>query len=109
VFAPLSYFIYDRLLPQLKFKRCSKANVYKVSPQIIRLDFAVGGHPYQPGDWVNILIPELSIVNWHPFSISSSYVESPNIVSILIKKRAGWTKQLFDLADGCVKEVAIKV
>jgi NAD(P)H-flavin reductase len=96
---PLIYLIFDRLVPQLKNKRSSMARITEVSSELMRVDFTIDTS-YEPGAWVNILLPQVSNINWHPFSIASVSEASSGTATIFIKKRRNWSSQLFDVYGG---------
>ena len=91
---PVAFFIFDRLTRTKKFERKLNARFSLVSSEIVRVDFKpLRLCEYHPGDYVNLLIPTLSGLNWHPFSIASSSKDS-NHISIFIKARNNWTRAL---------------
>ena len=71
--------------------RKQESNVKLLPDNIVELSFPKS-FQYNPGQYVFICIPKLSILQWHPFSISSSPHEK--IVTIHIKALGGWTKGL---------------
>ncbi|KAH6562111.1 hypothetical protein BASA62_009378 [Batrachochytrium salamandrivorans] len=101
---PLAYFIYDRILPRLKVKRDTVAVFTRVSADITRVDIPItsefsSSSTYAPGDWINLLVPSISSMNWHPFSIASYHASSSNVMTLFVKNRGPWTKQLFDVSS----------
>jgi len=75
---------------------------------------------YKAGQYVFINIPELSLFEWHPFSISSA--PHMDVVYVHVRVLGGWTKRLYELADkkgrgkwvaafleGCYGEPAVDV
>jgi len=53
---------------------------------------------YNPGQYIFICVPKLSILQWHPFSISSSPHQDD--ITIHFKALGGWTKALEAKAKG---------
>lgn len=49
---------------------------------------------YNALSWVFIQVRELSWLQWHPFSVSSSPLDGNNHLSILIKVLGNWTNKL---------------
>ncbi|KAI8918861.1 hypothetical protein BC831DRAFT_528089, partial [Entophlyctis helioformis] len=111
---PLVYFVFDRILPRLKTKRNTSAVITRVSSTVVRIDVPItaayaGSSAYAPGDWLNILVPSVSAVNWHPFSIASYHPASPNHFTFFVKERGLWTKGVYDLASKDGTTVPVKI
>ncbi|KAL3515803.1 hypothetical protein ACH5RR_022705 [Cinchona calisaya] len=49
---------------------------------------------YNALGWVFLQVRELSLLQWHPFSVSSSPLDGKNHLAILIKVLGGWTGKL---------------
>jgi predicted ferric reductase len=64
---------------------------------LIRLSFKKRGLNYSAGQYVFITVPELSYLESHPFSISSSPYE--DTVMIHIRVLGDWTKRLYELSN----------
>ena len=74
-----------------------KASVRIISDTVVEVCFPkIDGFDYNPGQYINIAIPELSLFEWHPFSLSSS--PEQKIVTLHIRRVGGWTSALYDLA-----------
>jgi FAD-binding domain/Ferric reductase NAD binding domain len=54
------------------------------------------GFDYNPGQYIYICIPEISLFQWHPFSLSSS--PEQKIVTLHIRKAGYWTSSLYNIA-----------
>lgn len=57
-----------------------------------------------PGQYVFVNIPEISLLEWHPFSIASPFLEGQPLLEIYVRKVGGensWTSRLYDLAKAC--------
>ncbi|KAJ8329760.1 oxidoreductase activity, acting on NAD(P)H, oxygen as acceptor [Batrachochytrium dendrobatidis] len=111
---PLIYFIFDRVMPRLKLERNTFAILTRVTPTIVRLDVPINGaftksSIYAPGDWVNILVPSISSLNWHPFSIASYHPTSSDTITIFVKSRGDWTNTLVETSTAAGSTVAIKI
>ena len=82
-----------------------KANIKRLTDTVIELSFPkTENFDYNSGQYMFMAIPELSIFQWHPFSISSSPYQQ--YVTFHIRKVGSWTSALHDLADK-KKEVTI--
>jgi predicted ferric reductase len=75
-----------------------KASVRIISDTVVEVCFPkTDGFDYNPGQYINIAIPELSLFEWHPFSLSSS--PEQKIVTLHIRRVGGWTSALYELAS----------
>jgi ferredoxin-NADP reductase len=54
------------------------------------------GFDYNPGQYVKICVPDISLFEWHPISISSSPYQHE--VTLHIRARGSWTKRLYALS-----------
>lgn len=82
-----------------------KATIHRLSDTVIELSFPkVKGFDYNPGQYMYLSIPEISWLQWHPFSLSSS--PKMKRVTFHIRKAGNWTSALYELA-GKQKEVSI--
>jgi predicted ferric reductase len=52
---------------------------------------------YNPGQYIYLAIPEISWLQWHPFSFSSS--PNQKVVRLHIRRAGNWTSSLFELAQ----------
>ncbi|KAH6576044.1 hypothetical protein BASA60_004704 [Batrachochytrium salamandrivorans] len=112
--APLLYFIYDRILPRIKLQRNTNAVLTRMSPTIVQVDIPIEkaflhSSTYAPGDWINLLIPSISSVNWHPYTIGSYHSTSPKRITLFIKNCGPWTQRLFDSSSADSITVPVKV
>jgi NAD(P)H-flavin reductase/DMSO/TMAO reductase YedYZ heme-binding membrane subunit len=108
---PVGYFLFDRFVPRLLFRRSTKAVITKVSDMVTRVDIDTSQHGllYRPGDWINLLVPEISNFNWHPFSIESLAEDNPNVATVFVKNLGPWTCALASLATREGKVINVKV
>ncbi|KAJ3127901.1 hypothetical protein HK098_005542 [Nowakowskiella sp. JEL0407] len=100
---PLLYFIWDRLQARLYQRRTVKVHASKLNEKTILLQFPLSEkvQEYAPGDWFNLRIPSISMSEWHPFTLSSYYNDSPKDVSAYVSVTGPWTKKLLKaIEDG---------
>ncbi|KAJ8905599.1 hypothetical protein NDN08_002105 [Rhodosorus marinus] len=93
----LLYFSLDRLAPYLNFARGVTGKATRVAEEIIRVDVPLVrlvNQEYAPGDWYNLRIPSVNLINWHPFSIGSFYRNTPSHATVFVKARGSWTDKL---------------
>lgn len=75
-----------------------KASVRIISESVVEICFPkTSNFNYNPGQYILLAIPKLSMFEWHPFSISSS--PEQKIVTLHIRKAGSWTSALYDLAE----------
>ncbi|KAJ3212716.1 hypothetical protein HDU67_003633 [Dinochytrium kinnereticum] len=111
---PLLYFAYDRLAPSLRTNRNTVAHLHPLTPTLLRVDIPIPkSHTvltqYAPGDWINLNVPSISSLNWHPFSIASYNGVSKDRLTVYIKARGDWTTKLRELAVSGGEPVKVKV
>lgn len=74
-----------------------KASARVISDTVVEISFPkTEGFSYNPGQFIYIAIPQISLFEWHPFSISSCPMQST--VTIHIRKVGTWTGELHKLA-----------
>jgi len=74
-----------------------KASVRIISDTVVELCFPkTDGFDYNAGQYIYLAIPELSLFEWHPFSLSSS--PEQKVVTLHIRKAGSWTSALYELA-----------
>jgi predicted ferric reductase len=69
-----------------------------ISSSVVELSFPkTKGFDYNAGQHLSIAVPELSIFEWHPFSIATCPRQKN--VTILIRVAGDWTSALYELAE----------
>jgi predicted ferric reductase len=90
--------LFIRKVQMAFFRNPKAASIRIISNSVIELCFPkTEGFDYNPGQYVYVAVPELSIFEWHPFSLSSS--PGQKIVTLHIRKAGGWTTALYALAE----------
>jgi predicted ferric reductase len=75
-----------------------KANLRILSDTVVELSFPKTlGFDYNPGQYIYVAIPELSYLEWHPFSLSSA--PKMKTVTLHIRRAGDWTNALYELAN----------
>jgi predicted ferric reductase len=96
-------FIRSIVMARTRYPR--KATLKIVSDTVIELTFPkTTAFAYNPGQYVHLAIPEISWLQWHPFSISSS--PKQRVVTLHIRKVGNWTTAVFDL---CKKQTEVSI
>jgi ferric-chelate reductase len=63
----------------------------------VRMEIALDkGYTFEPGQWVQIKVPAVSLLQWHPMSVASSPGHST--MTLDIKVLGNWTRGLQELA-----------
>lgn len=87
-------FIRSIVMARTRYPR--KATLLAISDTVIQVSFPkTAAFAYNPGQFVYLAIPEISWLQWHPFSISSS--PKQRVVTLHIRTAGNWTRALFDL------------
>eukprot|EP00957_Ditylum_brightwellii_P120124 9166195-Ditylum_brightwellii.AAC.1 len=74
------------------------AQIQNLTDTVVEISFPkTKGFDYSPGQYIYLAVPDISLLEWHPFSISSA--PHQNIVTMHIRSRGNWTKKLQILAD----------
>lgn len=94
---PLSFYLFPRVYREIK---CSDAQVIHASvhEDIVDLRLRKPAHwkwVQKPGMYAVLNVPELSLLEWHPFTMSSCPSDSE--VTFHIKAAGDWTKKLHSL------------
>ncbi|RHY79616.1 hypothetical protein DYB26_001610 [Aphanomyces astaci] len=71
-----------------------------LSSEVVEITFeCVTG--YSPGDAVWIKVPALSKTQWHPFSVASTPLETPGLLTIYVKSLGKWSAGLHHYIREC--------
>lgn len=98
-------FVRSIVMARTRYPR--KANLTVISDTVIELSFPkTAAFAYNPGQYIYIAIPEISWLQWHPFSISSS--PKQKVVTLHIRRLGDWTAGLYSLAEK-KREVSILI
>ena len=82
-------------MAQLQNPRVGQLSI--ISDTVVQVTFSkTESFAYNPGQYIYVAVPEISMFQWHPFSISSA--PHQNKVTLHIRKVGDWTSALFSLA-----------
>ena len=100
IIAGLIFWVFDLIVRQY-LKISNKENLVNVKIEqlpgdIIKISFNKKELKYAAGQYIFITVPELSYLESHPFSLSSSPYQEE--VMILIRVLGDWTKRLYELS-----------
>jgi NADPH oxidase len=95
------WWLIDLAVRYLVMARCrypTNATIRKLKTDVIEISFPKPrGFHYNPGQFVMIAIPQISIFQYHPFSLSSA--PHDELVTLHIRPLGDWTKRLVRLAE----------
>jgi len=84
------------------YSGCKEAEVVEASvsedEQIVKLELDIAGFNYEPGQYAFVNIPDISPLQWHPFSMSSSPLDDHVTFHIKHMGHDTWTARLLQLA-----------
>ncbi|GAA5843443.1 hypothetical protein JCM5353_006964 [Sporobolomyces roseus] len=85
----------ERLIRVIRSRRATKLIAVLQHPSgTLELRFSKPSMRYKAGQWIFINVPEISKLQWHPFTISSA-PDDP-FVSVHIRQAGDWTRALAD-------------
>ncbi|OQR91118.1 hypothetical protein THRCLA_09103 [Thraustotheca clavata] len=58
---------------------------------------------YQAGDVVYLKVPAVSKTQWHPFSVASTPLHTPGLMTIYIKTLGPWTQKVHEYVRQCTE------
>jgi NADPH oxidase len=100
VWLPLFWFVLDWVVRYGVMVKCryrTQASFHQLLVDVVEIKFPKpAGLDYNPGQFLRIAIPKLSVFQFHPFSISSAPHEA--YVTIHVRASGNWTEQLLQLA-----------
>ncbi|KAI9193655.1 uncharacterized protein BJ171DRAFT_429385 [Polychytrium aggregatum] len=102
VLSAIVLFIFDRLSAHLRTKRQAHALISQTtSESIVKVDIPIlpgwkSTSRYAPGDWISIQVPSISS-DWHPFSIASYNLDTPDRMTLFVRVHGRWTQALNDI------------
>ena len=89
-------FIRSIVMARTRYPR--QAFLKKISETVVEISFPkTSAFAYNPGQYIYIAIPDISWLQWHPFSISSS--PKQRVVTLHVRKAGSWTAAIFDLVQ----------
>ena len=94
----LAAYVLDKTLWWCSSRRRTKiVNLSSPAPGFCRITIAVDqSHTFEPGAWVQLKIPAISVLEWHPMSVASCPGHAT--ITIDIKVLGDWTERLARLA-----------
>lgn len=77
-------------------KKVEIVEITQIPPSLVKICFENSNFHYKAGQYVFVCVPEISIWEWHPISLSSCPNEKA--VSLHVRVLGDWTKKLYDLS-----------
>jgi predicted ferric reductase len=88
-------FIRSIVMARTRYPR--EAHLKIISDNVLEVSFPkTAFFAYNPGQYIYLSVPEISWLQWHPFSMSSA--PKQQLVTLHIRKAGKWTQALFELA-----------
>ncbi|KAJ2158187.1 hypothetical protein GGF46_003960 [Coemansia sp. RSA 552] len=97
IIAPGLIYIVDRLyrFGRSRFRRPRILAVIQHPSNVIELKIERRGMKFQVGQYIYLNIPSISLIEWHPFTLTSAPEE--DVLSVHIWVAGGWTRKLVEL------------
>ncbi|XP_054784896.1 ferric reduction oxidase 2-like [Prosopis cineraria] len=108
----LYLFLLDRYLRFLQSRRRVRLLSARLLPcQSIELNFSkTHGLTYSPTSVMFINIPSLSLLQWHPFTVTSNSNLEEEKLSVVIKSEGSWSQKLFQmLSSSSIDRLSVSV
>lgn len=95
--APAAGFLVELLIRRLRRRVTfvKSADVHSTGVTHLRLS-RPRGFRFDPGEYVEVRIPRVSFLGWHPFTISSA-PEDKDHLGLHVRALGNWTRRLFDM------------
>lgn len=90
----------DLILRKLYMALCRyprEAFIIPITDTVVEVRIPKCNFDYNPGQYVKICFPDVSLFEWHPISISSSPYQHE--ITLHIRTRGSWTKRLYSLSQ----------
>jgi hypothetical protein len=86
-------------------KHHREAQLLRISSDVVRVIIPTNGFKYRAGQYIFICVPNLGIMEWHPFSMSNApwEAERNGYFHLHVRALGDWTKKLWNLASGSPK------
>jgi NAD(P)H-flavin reductase len=97
IIAPGALYFLERLLRIYRANQRVVVLSATIMDDVFSLEFAKEGvfaSPYKEGQYIFLNSPPISLVQWHPFTISSAPEEKTVTVHIRVSVDGSWTKEL---------------
>jgi len=89
----------DKLVALMSYRKTALAATRMVSSDVLEVSFGIGsGVEYKQGDYVFLNVPEVSFLEWHPFSLTSAPNVHDKNVFFHLKEAGSWTKKVIEAA-----------
>ncbi|XP_068650712.1 ferric reduction oxidase 2-like [Aristolochia californica] len=98
IFPGFYLFLIDRYLRFLQSRQKVRLVSARILPcETVELNFSKSLElDYTTTSFVNINVPSISSMQWHPFSVSSNCSLEPDTISVIIKRDGSWSQKLIE-------------
>jgi len=95
----IAVYAVDKLMALLSYLKTAPAKTRMLSSSVVEIAFEIRQDiTYEAGDYVFLNVPEVSFLEWHPFSLTSAPSVDGNRVFFHLKDSGSWTKQVIEAA-----------
>jgi predicted ferric reductase len=89
----------DKIMGLLAYRSCVQATTRLVSSDVLEVSVQLGnGVQYKAGQYVFLNVPNVSFLEWHPFSLTSAPGDGTNKIVFHLKEAGEWTRQVVHCA-----------
>ncbi|XP_068650275.1 ferric reduction oxidase 2-like [Aristolochia californica] len=98
IFPGFYLFLIDRYLRFLQSRQKVRLVSARILPcETVELNFSKSLElDYTTTSFVNINVPSISSMQWHPFTVSSNCNLEPDLISVIIKRDGSWSQKLIE-------------
>jgi len=92
---PLAMYTFERIIRELRGRKNTILELAVAHPnKVLELRMLQTTFEYKPGQYLFLLCPKLSQLEWHPFTITSAPEEPGKYISVHIRALGDWTGAL---------------
>jgi predicted ferric reductase len=95
----IAVYAVDKLMALVSYLKTSPAITRILSSTVVEISFEISQDvTYNAGDYIFLNVPEVSFLEWHPFSLTSAPSVDGNKVFFDLKDSGSWTKKVIEAA-----------
>jgi len=95
----IAVYAVDKLMALLSYLKTAPAKTRMLSSSVVEIAFEIRQDvTYEAGDYIFLNVPEVSFLEWHPFSLTSAPSVDKNKVYFHLKDSGSWTKKVIEAA-----------
>jgi predicted ferric reductase len=91
----IAVYAVDKLMALVSYLKTAPAKTRMLSSTVVEISFEIRQDvTYEAGDYIFLNVPEVSFLEWHPFSLTSAPSVDGNKVFFHLKDSGSWTKKV---------------